>query len=81
MEELTEASDLVLVMGTSMGGLYADQVATECAGRALGIKDCHEQAAPCLGSVIINLQLSQNATQLHFCPARPVSPSSAPDVA
>ena len=56
MEELTEASDLVLVMGTSMGGLYADQVATECAGRALGIRACHEQAAPCLGSVIINLQ-------------------------
>lgn len=51
MERETREADLVLVMGTSLGGLFADQVATECAGRALGI-----HGPPCLGSVIINLQ-------------------------
>ena len=52
MEKETEDADLVLVMGTSLGGLYADQVATRCAQRALGSL----RGRPRLGSVIINLQ-------------------------
>lgn len=58
MEEEAEAADLVLVMGTSLGGLYADCVATRCANRASmdlerGAADPYET---CLGTVIINLQ-------------------------
>merc|ERR1719240_758830 len=34
MERETLHADLVLVMGTSLGGLFADQVATECATRS-----------------------------------------------
>jgi len=41
----------VLVMGTSLGGLFADQVATECATRAM--------AGASLGAVIINLQQTE----------------------
>jgi len=48
MERETETADLVLVLGTSLGGLHADQVATECAGRAVGGR--------ALGATIINLQ-------------------------
>merc|ERR1711988_924680 len=48
MERETERADLVLVMGTSLGGLFADQVATQCAMRAL--------RGTSLGTVIINLQ-------------------------
>lgn len=48
MERETATADLVLVMGTSLGGLCADQVVTECASRA-------SQGAS-LGSCIINLQ-------------------------
>ena len=48
MERETAEADLVLVMGTSLGGLCADQVATECADRA------SEGAS--LGPIIINLQ-------------------------
>jgi len=48
MERETQQADLVLVMGTSLGGLFADQVATECAMRAL--------SGVSLGACIINLQ-------------------------
>jgi len=48
MQHETDHADLVIVMGTSLGGLYADQVATECAMRALG--------GSALGAVLINLQ-------------------------
>jgi len=48
MERETLEADLVLVMGTSLGGLFADQVATECAMRAM--------RGASLGAVLINLQ-------------------------
>ena len=48
MEAETNRADLVLVMGTSLGGLFADQVATECAMRAA--------RGEALGACIINLQ-------------------------
>ena len=48
MQRETEGADLVLVMGTSLGGLFADQVAVECAMRAL--------RGASLGAVLINLQ-------------------------
>jgi len=48
MERETQQADVVLVMGTSLGGLFADQVATECAMRAL--------SGASLGACIINLQ-------------------------
>jgi NAD-dependent SIR2 family protein deacetylase len=48
MERETEDADLVLVLGTSLGGLFADQVATRCARRAC--------VGASLGSCIINLQ-------------------------
>lgn len=55
MERETEAADLVLVLGTSLGGLYADQVATRCAERALGATS----GGPRLGSALINLQQTE----------------------
>ena len=48
MQRETEAADLVLVIGTSLGGLYADETATTCCERAA--------AGASLGGVIINLQ-------------------------
>ena len=51
MERETVEADLVLVLGTSLGGLYADQVATECAERAANGRS--------LGAVIINLQQTE----------------------
>ena len=48
MNRETEAADLVLVIGTSLGGLYADETATTCCERAA--------AGASLGGVIINLQ-------------------------
>jgi transcription initiation factor IIF auxiliary subunit len=48
MIKSAETADLVLVLGTSLGGLNADQVATETARRSLN--------GHALGSVIINLQ-------------------------
>jgi len=51
MEREAAEADLVLVMGTSLGGLNADQVATECASRAA--------SGASLGSVIINLQQTE----------------------
>ena len=60
MERETQSADLVLVMGTSLGGLHADQVATECAARA--------QRGASMGACIINLQ--QTAEDDKMC-ARP----------
>ena len=48
MERETATADLVLVLGTSLGGLYADQTVTECCERA--------SSGASLGGVIINLQ-------------------------
>ena len=50
MEEDQETADLVLVLGTSLGGLNADRTATWPAQRSLSEED------PALGSVMINLQ-------------------------
>lgn len=47
MEHDTQTADLVLVLGTSLGGLNADQVAHEAAHRSLGGS---------LGTVCVNLQ-------------------------
>merc|ERR1719238_1936158 len=49
MENDAETADLVLVLGTSLGGLNADQVATNCAERSLF-------PTGGLGTVCINLQ-------------------------
>jgi len=48
MVEDAETADLVIVIGTSLGGLNADQVATTCAERSL--------EGETLGTVTINLQ-------------------------
>jgi len=50
MENDAETADLVLVLGTSLGGLNADQVATSTADRSL---------EGGLGTVIINLQQTE----------------------
>eukprot|EP00811_Abedinium_folium_P018669 NODE_2759_length_2149_cov_31.317507.p1 GENE.NODE_2759_length_2149_cov_31.317507~~NODE_2759_length_2149_cov_31.317507.p1 ORF type:complete len:570 (-),score=118.56 NODE_2759_length_2149_cov_31.317507:325-2034(-) len=47
-----ETADLVLVLGTSLGGLNADQVATNAAERSL----LPSQGGGALGTVIFNLQ-------------------------
>merc|ERR1711904_154860 len=47
MERAAETADLVLVLGTSLGGMNADQVAVETARRS--------RNQSCLGTVIINL--------------------------
>ena len=52
MREAAETSDLVLVLGTSLGGLNADQVAHNSANRSL-------QPSGSLGTVIINLQQTE----------------------
>ncbi|CAE8626753.1 unnamed protein product [Polarella glacialis] len=49
MEDDAETADLVLVLGTSLGGLTADQVATNAAQRS-------KKPAGALGTVCINLQ-------------------------
>lgn len=51
MREEAETADLVLVLGTSLGGLNADQVATKTAKRSREGKS--------LGAVIINLQQTE----------------------
>ena len=51
MENDANTADLVLVLGTSLGGLYADRVATDTAERS-----CLPGEASALGSVMINLQ-------------------------
>lgn len=49
MREEADTADLVLVLGTSLGGLNADQVATKTAERS-----CEGKS---LGAVIVNLQV------------------------
>jgi NAD-dependent SIR2 family protein deacetylase len=51
MTKSAETADLVLVLGTSLGGLNADQVATKTANRSLDGR--------ALGTVIINLQQTE----------------------
>ena len=51
MVDARDTADLVLVLGTSLGGLYADQVATHTAQRS-----CEPGEDAALGSVMINLQ-------------------------
>jgi len=51
MKDDAKTADLVLVLGTSLGGLNADQVATKPAERS-----CHGAA---LGTVMINLQQTE----------------------
>lgn len=51
MENDAETADLVLVLGTSLGGLNADQVATEAANRTT--------VGASLGTVCINLQQTE----------------------
>jgi len=51
MERDATEADLVLVLGTSLGGLNADQIATNCASRS-----CRRQS---LGFVHINLQQTE----------------------
>jgi len=48
--EISSIADLVLVIGTSLAGMNADRVVTECNKRR---KSAHSSA---IGSVIINLQ-------------------------
>jgi NAD-dependent SIR2 family protein deacetylase len=50
MEDDAETADLVLVLGTSLGGLNADQVATNAAQRSITSRE------GALGTVCINLQ-------------------------
>jgi len=52
MEHEADTADLVLVLGTSLGGLNADQVATEPAARSL--------RGQSLGMVMINLQQTEH---------------------
>jgi NAD-dependent SIR2 family protein deacetylase len=51
MQREAAVADLVLVLGTSLGGLFADEVATSCAERSV--------AGGALGSAIINLQQTE----------------------
>jgi NAD-dependent SIR2 family protein deacetylase len=53
MEEDAETADLVIVLGTSLGGLNADQVATNAAERSVVSR------AGALGTVCINLQQTE----------------------
>merc|ERR1711904_565913 len=53
MQEDAETADLVLVLGTSLGGLNADQVATNAAERSLVSR------GGALGTVCINLQQTE----------------------
>merc|ERR1712216_1096849 len=52
MQDDANTADLVLVLGTSLGGLNADQVATNAAERS-----CEHEGA--LGTVIFNLQQTE----------------------
>ena len=54
MRRDARTADLVLVMGTSLGGLNADQMATNPATRSLTGKPWGKGGA--LGTVIINLR-------------------------
>lgn len=59
MEEDAETADLVLVLGTSLGGLNADQVATNPARRS-----CEPGPMGALGTVCINLQQTAEDGQM-----------------
>ena len=57
MVKEANTADLVIVLGTSLGGLNADQVAIKTASRSR--KNCDYQGGGALGTVIINLQQTQ----------------------
>lgn len=50
LTEISCVTDVVLVVGTSLAGMNADQVVTECNGRSTSAN------SPAIGSAIINLQ-------------------------
>ena len=52
MEEIAGKADLALVLGTSLGGLNADQVAHRAAKRSLNGQS--------LGMVLLNLQQTEH---------------------
>ena len=56
MEEDSETADLVLVLGTSLGGLYADEVATHTAARTCDAGGGDDGP---LGAVCVNLQQTE----------------------
>jgi hypothetical protein len=56
MEDDAETADLVLVIGTSLGGLSADQVPNDTAERSESDKPYLGRNGGALGAVIINLQ-------------------------
>jgi len=70
MRRDADTADLVIVVGTSLGGLNADQVATKTAHRSTKDMDwCEHGTGGALGSVIINLQQTEqdgNATLRMF---------------
>ncbi len=57
MEHDAQTADLVLVIGTSLGGLNADQVASNAADRSQINKPYLGANGGALGTVIINLQV------------------------
>merc|ERR1712110_1183158 len=58
MVEEANKADLVLVLGTSLGGLNADQVALKTAARSR--KNKHYDSGGALGTVMINLQQTEH---------------------
>jgi NAD-dependent SIR2 family protein deacetylase/transcription initiation factor IIF auxiliary subunit len=58
MVEYANTADLVLVLGTSLGGLNADQVPIKTAERSRNDKTYHSGGA--LGTVMINLQQTEH---------------------
>jgi len=61
--EVAESADLVLALGTSLSGMNADLVVTECSERSLfnsnnskGNRKNRKKSKTAIGSVIINLQ-------------------------
>jgi len=58
MVKEADTADLVIVLGTSLGGLNADQVAIKTASRSR--KNCDYQGGGALGTVMINLQQTQH---------------------
>ena len=58
MVDEANKADLVLVLGTSLGGLNADQVALKTAARSR--KNKHYDSGDALGTVMINLQQTEH---------------------
>jgi hypothetical protein len=58
MVDEANKADLVLVLGTSLGGLNADQVALKTAARSR--KNKHYDSGGALGAVMINLQQTEH---------------------